>query len=89
MWVRPYLEEVAIKTQKKVSTTCPELGGDTWVAGEDYSVFTEGGKEDCLAGLNLAFWEFQVFRLERGLAGGYMRLQLGDLRTEILMAAMI
>ena len=80
-WVRPYMKDVALKTQKKISKICPELGGASWRTGDDYSVFTEGGKEDCLAGLNLAFWEFQLFRLERGLGGEYARLQLGDLHS--------
>jgi hypothetical protein len=88
VWVRPYLKDVALKTQKKVSNLCPELGVVPWRSGKDYSLYTEGGKEDCLDALSLAFYEFQLFKLEEGmdrLEGSHPhhpRLLLGDLHSQ-------
>ena len=88
VWVRPYIKGVALKIQKKVAKVCPELGEVPWRTGEDYSVYTEGGKEDCLDAISLAFWEFQLFKLEQGMDGlegshpHHPRLLLGDLHSQ-------
>ena len=77
-WIHFYRAETAMKTWENAHLSCEELGNST---GKNYPVYTAGKSAPCLESLNLSFWEFQLFRLEKRRSQ-QPSLLLGDLHTD-------